>query len=452
MALTKYKEGSLRELWSIALPLMLSSMSVMMMLFVDRLLLAHYSIDAFNSVVNAMTLGWAFLGSWMTLTSISEVFVAQYNGAERRDKFGEPVWQMIWMSVGSLFCFIPLSLWGGDWFYGAGPNKVMEKEYFALMMFFGPSCPLYAALCGFFIGQGKTKFITWLAIATNIINAGLDIALIFGVEGWIAPMGVTGAAIATSSSTIFQALVLGYIFLKKENREAYGTSNFRFKATAFWQCVRIGIPGAVFMMIEILGWVAYYAMMTTVGENYITIAGICQSIAILFYFFADGISKAATAIAGNFIGAGNHLLVPKMLVAGTRLHILFFLALVGCFFVTSDLIIAYFLPNATPEKVAFLEEPLKNSIFFIIIYLLFEGLRMLFSGVLTAAGDTLFLLVMGSLAIWALLVAPIYFVVVLGEAPVESGPMICAFYSICAAFFYFWRFRDGKWKELSITA
>src|SRR5262245_38661184 len=117
MALTKYQEGSLKELWSISFPLMITSFSVMLMLFVDRLMLAHYGIEAHNAAVTATTLGWAFLFGAGALTGIAEVFVAQYNGANQKQRLGEPVWQMIWLSLGTALCFIPLALWGTNLFF-----------------------------------------------------------------------------------------------------------------------------------------------------------------------------------------------------------------------------------------------------------------------------------------------------------------------------------------------
>ena len=84
------------------------------------------------------------------------------------------------------------------------------------MMMFGPTFAAYGALSGFFVGQGKTRLITLLAIGANVINALLDVCLIFGVQGFIHPMGVQGAAIATSIGSLFQMLVLLYFFLKRK--------------------------------------------------------------------------------------------------------------------------------------------------------------------------------------------------------------------------------------------
>jgi len=110
MSLTQHTPGSLRELWTISFPLMISLLAMTLMLFVDRWFLAHYSQEAFNAAVIATTLGWTFVISSMVLTSIAEVFVAQYNGAGFYHRLAEPVWQMIWLSLGLIFLFVPLAL------------------------------------------------------------------------------------------------------------------------------------------------------------------------------------------------------------------------------------------------------------------------------------------------------------------------------------------------------
>ena len=50
-SLTRYPEGSIRELWTISFPLMVSTFAMLFMIFTDRIFLAHYSIDAMNASV-----------------------------------------------------------------------------------------------------------------------------------------------------------------------------------------------------------------------------------------------------------------------------------------------------------------------------------------------------------------------------------------------------------------
>jgi MATE family multidrug resistance protein len=425
MSLTKYREGSLREMWCIAFPLMLSSLSVMAMLFVDRLLLAHYSTAAMNAAANATTLGWAFLVGWMVMTSIAEVFVAQYNGAGRKEKLGEPVWQMMWLALFSIVFFVPLAIWGAELFYGSSPEMEMARNYFTWMMAFGPSAPVYGAL---------------------------DVVLIFGIEGYIPSMGVTGAAIATTGSLIFQSACLAYFFLKKSNRENHGTGKWQIDLPVMWQCIKIGIPGALFDSIEILGWAAFYYLMTVAGERYITIAGICQSITILFLFFAEGVRKATSTIVGNLIGARRHSVVSEVILSGIKLHAIFFVVLVIILMSFAHELLEQFLPMAAPEVIEKMRDPMVISLIGVSLYLFLEGLRMLFAGALTAAGDTIFLLIGGSLSVWLLLVMPAYFVVVKGQAPIAVAIYLWVFYSLAAALLYGYRYIQGKWKAITLIA
>lgn len=449
MALTQHPEGSLRELWKIAFPLMLSSLSVTTMIFVDRLLLAHYASSALNAAANAATFGWSFIFGWMVLTGIAEVFVAQYNGAGQKDKLGEPVWQMIWLSLLSTLFFFPLALWGTQWFYG--PEQSMEQEYFSWMVLFGPSFPLYSALCGFFIGQGKTHLVTLLALAANFVNACLDVALIFGVEGYIPSLGVTGAAIGTSCSSIFQVIVLLFIFLNRHHREQYGTGRYQLNRTAFWQCVRIGLPGAIFVVCELLGWTTFYSIMTLLGERYITVASIGQSLVILLFFFSDGVSKAVSTVSGNLIGAKRSFLVPKVIFSGFWLHLLFLAFMLTFFTLYSSQVITEFLPKADPNLIQSLHRPLQVCFFCLSLHLFFEGLKSVFAGVLTAAGDTWFLLVGGGLSVWMFLIMPLYFCMVFMRMPLETAFVICVLYSVSTGSLYMWRVWTGKWQTVSLT-
>jgi MATE family multidrug resistance protein len=451
MTLTKHKEGSFRELWGISLPLMISSLSLMMMVFVDRLLLSQYSIDAHNATVNASTMAWSLIVGWISFTTISEVFVAQFNGAGMREKIGEPVWQMIWVSFGTLLFFIPMGIWGGTLIFGSSDADAMKRVYFDWMMFFGPNFVLYGALCGYFVGQGKTKLITVLAVITNFLNAIFDYLLIFGLEGYIPSMGVEGAAIATSVGSFFQVIVLACIFLNKNNRQNFGTGNFAFNPALFKKCITIGIPNAIFVTTEVLGWAAFYWIMTLAGDKYITIAGICQDIYILFYFVGEGVNKAAITIAGNLIGAKRQHLINNMLRNGVRLHLYFFLFMVTFLFFFEDFIIHQFLPHATPEYIASIHQPLTISLYMIVLYILFEGICFLYSGILTAAGDVFFLLTSESIMIWIFLILPVYGLVLNEGSSLIAPAFICLLYAAIKSLTYYWRYREGKWQTLTIA-
>jgi MATE family multidrug resistance protein len=441
-ALTRYPEGSIRELWAISLPLMISSLASLLMIFTDRIFLAHYSVEALNASVNAGTLAWALMSGIGMVAAMSEVFVAQYNGAKHYKRLGIPVWQMIWFSLFSSLFFVPMAFTGADLIFTG-----LETDYFRLLMLFGPSYALLMAFSGFFIGRGNTKILIWLAVVTNIINIVFDWALIFGVKGVIPEMGIEGAAIATCLGYLFESVVLGYLFLKKENRLYYGAAHWRINWREMRKCLKIGFPQGIFCALEVFGWAVFYWMMTDLGEKHITISSICQSFTILLSFFCEGLSRGAAAVAGNFIGSKRIQMVKKVLKSGFALLTFFSLATALILVVDPiDIVSVLFISSLDPS----FQASLKICMIYAFIYIFFDGLRWVFSGLLVAAGDTFFLLIAGSLSVWVFLLAPVYFIVVKQNLPIENAWGLTVLYAALFFLVYWVRFARGAWQKIDL--
>lgn len=455
--LTSHPEGSLRELWSVSFPLMISALASLFMIFTDRIFLAHYSLGALNASVNAGTLAWALMSGIGMITAMSEIFVAQYNGAQRYTQIGSTIWQMIWFSLLSFLIFIPMAIWGAPAIFGGDLYADMEIKYFRWLMLFGPSYALMTAFAGFFIGRGKTRMMIWLAITANLINIFLDATLIYGIPGWIPELGIQGAAIATCFGYFFESAVLAFLFLKKKNRIAFGTTQWRWNWEEMIKCCKVGFPQGIFCALEIFGWAVFYWMMTSLSEKHITISSICQSFTILFFFFCDGLSRGSAAVAGNLIGAKKYFLINQVLKSGLIL-------MCGFTAVTSLLLVVD--PVETAKVLFFghfesghiagqvdpaLIDSLKICMFFAFIYIFFDGLRWVLGGLLVASGDTLFLFIFGSISVWIFLLLPIYVIVVKNHLSVEYAWGLTVTYSILFFTVYLIRFKQGPWQKIDIV-
>lgn len=445
--LTKHPEGSIRELWTISLPLMISTLASLFMIFTDRIFLAHYSIESLNASVTAGTFAWALMAGVGMITSMSEVFVAQYNGAKQFNRLGVPVWQMVWFALFSVLIFIPLGIWGAPLIFGSDRYADLEIGYFRILLLFSPSYALMMAFSGFFIGRGKTKVMIWLAIIANLLNIILDKALIFGIPGLVPEMGIQGAAFATCFGYLFESVALGYLFLKKSNREQFGAGQWKINWNEMAKCCKIGLPQGIFYSLEVFGWAVFYWMMTDLGEKHITISSICQSFTILLSFFSDGLSRGAAAIAGNFIGSRRFTLVKKVLKSSSILIGLFSCATFMIFIIDPiDIVQALFMENFDPS----FQQSLKICMFCAFAYIFFEGFRWVFSGLLIAAGDTFFLLIAGALSVWLFLLAPIYWIVVKQNLSVEYAWGITVLYAAIFFVVYWVRFQKGAWQKIDL--
>lgn len=456
--MAEIKKGNISELWKLSSPMMVSFFSMMLMVFVDRLFLSMYSTEALNGAVKAGTFGWAFILSFVTMGAMSEVFVSQFNGAKEYKRLGEPVWQMIWFTLGSVAVFLFLSFVFTNYMY---PKASMphEHDYFKYFMLFGPVFTLVTALGGFYIGRGKTQIMQWLGILGNAINICLDPIFIFGIKGYFPSMGTKGAAIATGIGTIVECIILLILFLKRKNREKYATTNWKFNKTLFWKTIRVGIPPSLFVAIEILAWAAFYHMMAGLSSVHILVASVVQSILILFMFFGMGLEKGVIALAGNFIGARSPEKVQRVMRSAIILNLIF-LAFASIFLLFKpDMIIDWFYssPEAMEHTIDFstvnmatVKKLTKLGLAMSLFYIFFENVRWAINGALTAAGDTMFLLIAGALSIWFFMLVPNYFFVIKPKAGIEVAFYIWLFYAFMACAINYIRFLRGSWtkKEL----
>ncbi|KIC72017.1 hypothetical protein DB44_CS00190 [Candidatus Protochlamydia amoebophila] len=448
--LTAYPQGSMGELWQISFPLMLSLMSVSLMLFLDRLFLANYSLEALNASANAGILV-QFLQFWCISTvSVAEIFVGRYNGSKKFEKLGQPVWQMIWLSLASFFWFIPLALWAGPYFFDGHPSALLEIEYFKYLLCFGPLAALSGAISAFYIGQGQVKCVTCVMAVSNLVNIGLDYLLIFGWEPWIPALGIKGAAIATGIALTVQVVIFGWDFFKASNRKEKGTNKWRINKRLFRKSLSIGIPNAFAHTLELMAWVLIFHLMTKLGTDYITVVTVAQSIFFLFTFMTEGVSKGATAIAANFFGAEQHELVWKLLKSGLKLYLFVFLLLGVILVWYPDPLIHLFLVQKEALSPAVLST-LHAACFWVWLFFLFDGINWLLVGLLTAAGDTRFIMKVGGTGPWIVALLPIYFFVFKWGAPANIAWMLIALYGVVSSLIYLWRFKTEKWKYAFVT-
>jgi len=439
--LTRYPLGSLRELWAISLPLMISLLSGSLMLFLDRLLLAQSSIDCLNACTNAGILAQALQFPFISTAAIAEVFVGQYNGAGQKKRLGEPVWQMIWLSVMTAFFFVPIGLWGGPFIFHDPTYAPLENAYFKWILIFGPFFCMSAALSSFFIGQGLVKFVTITAVIANILNVSMDLLFI---PIW----GISGAAIATGIAQGLQCLALFIVFFNYKNRTTKGTARWKFNPRRMWDCLAIGLPNAVAHALEIFGWWVFFRIMTGLGAEYITVVAVAQSIFFLFTFITEAVSKGASAIAANLIGAKRWDLVWKLFRSGVRFYFQVFLFLSIILVIYPDPMIRWFLPE---ESSATLLPLIRSACIWVWIFFLFDGITWLVVGLLTAAGDTKFVMKVAGINVWIFALIPIYFFnVYLGHKP-DVAWAITAFYGLMNASIFFLRFRTEKWRSINLV-
>ena len=104
-------DSSLHGILRVVGPLVLSSMSSSLMVVIDRLILTYYSVDAMNAAAIGGNFVAIFCFSLACIAGITEVFVGQYNGAKNYKKVANPVWQMIYFVLLTIFVLVPIGIY-----------------------------------------------------------------------------------------------------------------------------------------------------------------------------------------------------------------------------------------------------------------------------------------------------------------------------------------------------
>lgn len=448
--LTKYPSGSLREIWTMSWPLMLSLVSNSVMLFVDRLLLSWHSPLALAAGANASMAYYLFLVVPMAICAISEVFVGRLHGEEKLKEIGKPVWQTVWFAF---LLAVPLwlsAVYLPDYVFYRTGNEEHEVVYFQMLMGFAPFMCASIALGGFFIGIGKVKVVTLCAVCANFLNAIVGYLLIFG-WGPIPSLGVAGAGLATGLAQVVQMLLLLACFLTSENRRKYQTDHFSFNLSYFWDAVRIGAPAGTGHLVEIFAHYIFFRIVMTAGVQHMAIAAVVQSFYLLFGFIVDAQSKGAGAIVANLIGAKEIKLTHKVFKAALLQHAFLSIVLFGLILGFLDVFLGVFFSG---EETDWLEDPIlyvmaSQAMLWMCLFFLFDGFCWILIGFLTASRDTKFIFYVSSLINWVAYVLPVFLLVGVWGRGADAAWMIIAFYSMINFGIYYWRYRTSRWLKYS---
>lgn len=455
---TEIQDGSVRTLWRVSLPLIIAFLSGLGMLCVDRFFLARYSPEALGAAVSAGTLAWGMTFSGQTLTAVTTVFVARHNGAGDLRKIGSSVWQMLWASLFLILPCIAISIWAAPHLFKGSPIEESQVIYYRWMLGISPLFYLQGAINGFFIGRGDTKIITWLSLLGNLVNLILDPLLIFG-WGPVPSLGMAGAVVATGLGIIVQLVIMLKIFLKQTSRKQFDTANWNLQPGLLWDGIRIGAPEAIAVFFEISAWGAFYCLMSDLGMTHLLVAAVGQSVLLLFFWFGIGLEHGTAGVAGNLMGAGKMQEISCLIRSGLKINGIFALCLMAILWVAGDWLIWSFLSSPEslesfehtgrmkPEDIENAWTHLRMGLLVIGVYICVENIRSMLYGLLRAAGDTMFILLLSICSVGILLLLPTYYLMTVWEMPVITMFAIWLTFSITTAGVTTLRYLHGGWKE-----
>lgn len=446
------KNPRLKDVTSIAFPMVLSQASETINLFVDRLFLSRlgklYIAGAMSGGLTTFNVMSLFIG----IIGYVNAVVAQNDGAGNKRSCARATAQSIRLAfVGwpMLILTIPLVR---IFFESLGhiPAQVdLEMTYLRILVFGSIFGLLRHALAGFFIGLGRTRIVMLANVAGMLVNIPANWILIFGKFGF-PPMGIAGAAIGTLLGSFTIMTILMAVYFSPAYRNDFGTAEeLGFDKKFLKVLVKFGTPAGIETFLNVAAFNFFVQLMHSYSPDTAAAVTIAFNYDMVAFIPMLGLGFAATALTGRYVGAGNipgaeHAVKLTMMVT----------------WVFASLLVALFVFGAGPLVDIFASglegggvdvAPMARTMLKLAaIYILADGTQLIFTGALRGAGDTHFVMRLSVLMHWIFAGISWYAIKVAKIPPTSMwGIFICFVMSLGVAMFL--RYRFGKWRTMSLV-
>ena len=438
-----YTDGSIdRAIVLLAIPMVLELVLESVFAVVDVFFVSRVGPDAIATVGLTEAMMTLVYSVAMGLGMGATATVARRMG--EKDPDGAAIAAVQAIALGLLVA-IPAGLVGFSYarpflaLMGATPDVLAHSSFTAILFGFNGVIMMLFLINAVFRGAGDAAIamrVLWIA---NAINICLDPCLIFGL-GPFPRLGVTGAAVATTTGRGIGVLVQLYFLSRSDGRIVIRRRHLRLNPAVMLNMLRLS-GSAVFQMF--IGTTSYIGVMRIIASfGSVSVAACTIVIRIIMFVLMPswGLSNAAATLVGQNLGAGH----PERAESSAWRACWFNVAVLGVlgalFVIFADVVVGWFThdPDVAPIAILGLRIISGGFPFYAAGYVLTQS----FNG----AGDTWTPTLINVGCFWLFEIPLAY---LLGR-PLGYGPA-GIFWAMAIAFSMMsmvsaWLFRRGDWK------
>lgn len=318
---------------------------------------------------------------------------------------------------------------------GAGYLRITMISLPAFLLVFGASAVLR--------GAGDTKTPLRIAIAANVINAGLAYSLIYGHVG-LPALGTDGSAWAAATARIVSAFALVVVLVRgTRGLSLRGSHGWRPQFTVVRRILGLGLPAALEQMLISAAFTVLTAITATLGTDALAAQRIALTAMSVSFLPGIGFSIAASTLVGQSVGARRPVEALSSARASGVWAALWMAALGALLYLFAAPLMALFTSDAAVASTA------ARALQILALQQPLWGVLFVSSGALRGSGNTRFPLVSNSLGVWSVVIAS--FVAVRWYA--VPLPVLWSFFApvtVLNVLANVWRFQRGDWRVATI--
>ncbi len=456
---TKYFDRTLLPaVFALAWPTMLEQLMGTAVQYIDTAMVGSLGTAATASVGSTTTVNW-LIGSTVSAFGVGFLsYVSQARGAGQDERARRAAGQSVLavLAAGLLFTALTLSLSRKVpvWMRVDPSIRDLAARYFFILytpMLFRAATVIFGTVLR---AAGDTRTPMRVGLAVNLINIVLNYLLIYptrtvtlfgaSLRIWGAGRGVVGAAQASAIAVAVGGIAITTALCRHREISPVGVSLRPDKAILL-PCLRVAFPNMLQRFGTSLGYVAFAAMINSLGELSTAAHTIANTVESAFYIPGYGMMTAAATLTGNAIGRGDEramhsqarlilLLEVSMMVVSGGLLFAFAPAMVRLFSADAAVI----LLGSTVLRMVACSEP-------------FYGVPLVIEGMLMGAGKTVASFAFNIAGMWGIRIVGTYICTqVLGLGLVSAWGCMIAHNLALFVMFTVYYFR-GNWRPFGMT-
>ncbi|MGB1204252.1 MAG: MATE family efflux transporter [Chitinophagales bacterium] len=295
-----------KEIWRLAIPNILSNITVPLLSMVDAILMGHLNDPKYLGAVAVGGVIFNFI-YWNVgfLRMGTTGLTAQAYGRKDDKNIILLLAQALLVAI-SLGIFVlclqkPLEIFAFWLVEGSAEVEFLAKQYYQIRIWAAPATIALYAFNGWFLGMQNARYLMYVMLTINLINIVFSIIFVY-------LLGMTSEGVAYST-VLAQYTGLGlavFLFLKK-----YTALLSHFEQKLLWQIANFkhffAVNSNIFIRtFFLLITFAFFTLQSAkAGDTVLSANQILLEYLMLMSYFTDGFAFAAESLVGKYIGAKN---------------------------------------------------------------------------------------------------------------------------------------------------
>ncbi|MBR1514254.1 MAG: MATE family efflux transporter [Bacteroidales bacterium] len=299
-----------RSILKLAIPNIISNITVPLLGFVDMVLMGHQDSIAY---IGAIGLGGTIFSVMYSIFSFMRAgttgFTAQAYGANDRTEIAYSLYRSLCIAL--IATILVLSLQNAvEWLsmkllHGSEEVLHYTSIYFRVRIWAAPAVLCLYAFNGWYIGMQNTTIPMVIAILTNVVNIVLSVIFVNAMG-----MGVSGVALGTVIAQ-YCGLVTAIVFLFAKFRHHLIPIRrvILLQADKLKRFFSVNADFMIRSILLVLSIAYFNNQSAKLGDDMLAVNMILMQFFYIFSYFTDGFAYAGEALVGRFTGAND----PKQL-------------------------------------------------------------------------------------------------------------------------------------------